>query len=143
MFKPSQDIWNFGIKKKSEKRVSRKGAKGAKEKHIVISTEERSRNLGISKASGCPLPGYDGGRTSTSIANFLSRTLESLHRGGPLVGKRKFLLWSLNLVLFLVLGQTLFGAEKLVGLQSAPSIAMALPWFAEEARLHPKYDLDF
>jgi ABC-type amino acid transport substrate-binding protein len=53
------------------------------------------------------------------------------------------LLWSLNLVLFLVLGQTSFGAEKLVGLQSAPSIAMALPWFAEEARLHPKYDLDF
>ena len=34
-------------------------------------------------------------------------------------------------------------AEKLVGLQSAPSIAMALQWFAEEARLHPKYDLDF
>jgi ABC-type nitrate/sulfonate/bicarbonate transport system substrate-binding protein len=36
-----------------------------------------------------------------------------------------------------------FGAEKLVDLQSAPSIAMALPWFAETARLHPKYDLDF
>jgi ABC-type nitrate/sulfonate/bicarbonate transport system substrate-binding protein len=36
-----------------------------------------------------------------------------------------------------------FAAEKLVGLQSAPSIAMALPWFAEEARLYPKYDLDF
>jgi ABC-type nitrate/sulfonate/bicarbonate transport system substrate-binding protein len=35
------------------------------------------------------------------------------------------------------------GAEKLVGLQSAPSIAMALPWFAEEARLYSKYDLDF
>lgn len=34
-------------------------------------------------------------------------------------------------------------AEKLVGLQSAPSIAMALPWFAEEARLYSKYDLDF
>ena len=34
-------------------------------------------------------------------------------------------------------------AEKLIGLQSAPSIAMALPWFAEEARLYPKYDLDF
>src|SRR5438132_6682121 len=34
-------------------------------------------------------------------------------------------------------------AEKLVGLQSAPSIAMALPWFAEAARLYPKYDLDF
>jgi ABC-type nitrate/sulfonate/bicarbonate transport system substrate-binding protein len=33
--------------------------------------------------------------------------------------------------------------EKLVGLQSAPSIAMAIPWVAEEARLYPKYDLDF
>ena len=39
-------------------------------------------------------------------------------------------------------GATL-AAEKLVGLQSAPSVAMALPWFAEEARLYPKYDLDF
>jgi ABC-type nitrate/sulfonate/bicarbonate transport system substrate-binding protein len=36
-----------------------------------------------------------------------------------------------------------FAVEKLVGLQSAPSIAMAVPWFAEEARLYPKYDLDF
>src|SRR5688500_5533627 len=36
-----------------------------------------------------------------------------------------------------------FAAEKLVGLQSAPSVAMALPWFAEEARLYSKYDLDF
>ncbi|MSP41279.1 MAG: hypothetical protein EXR70_22560 [Deltaproteobacteria bacterium] len=34
-------------------------------------------------------------------------------------------------------------AERLVGLQSAPSVAMALPWFAEEARLYAKYDLDF
>jgi ABC-type nitrate/sulfonate/bicarbonate transport system substrate-binding protein len=34
-------------------------------------------------------------------------------------------------------------AERLVGLQSAPSIAMAIPWFAEEARLYSKYDLDF
>jgi len=34
-------------------------------------------------------------------------------------------------------------AEKLIGLQSAPSIAMALPWFADEARLYSKYDLDF
>lgn len=34
-------------------------------------------------------------------------------------------------------------AEKLVGLQSAPSIAMALPWVADEARLYSKYDLDF
>jgi len=36
-----------------------------------------------------------------------------------------------------------FAAEKLVGLQSAPSVAMALPWFAEEARLYAKHDLDF
>jgi ABC-type nitrate/sulfonate/bicarbonate transport system substrate-binding protein len=34
-------------------------------------------------------------------------------------------------------------AEKLVGLQSAPSMAMALPWIAEEARLYAKYGLDF
>ncbi|MGE5819112.1 MAG: hypothetical protein ACM37Z_13905, partial [Deltaproteobacteria bacterium] len=34
-------------------------------------------------------------------------------------------------------------AEKLVGLQAAPSVAMALPWFAEDARLYTKYDLDF
>jgi hypothetical protein len=34
-------------------------------------------------------------------------------------------------------------AEKLVGLQSTPSIAMALPWFAEEARLHPNTTLIF
>src|SRR6201987_600460 len=39
--------------------------------------------------------------------------------------------------------QACFAAEKLVGLQSAPSIAMAVPWFAEEARVYPKYDLDF
>ncbi|MDZ4344056.1 MAG: ABC transporter substrate-binding protein [Candidatus Binatia bacterium] len=40
-------------------------------------------------------------------------------------------------------GKTVLGAERLVGLQAAPSIAMALPWFAEEARLYSKYDLDF
>lgn len=40
-------------------------------------------------------------------------------------------------------GASGFTAEKLVGLQSAPSVAMAVPWFAEEARLYPKYDLDF
>jgi ABC-type nitrate/sulfonate/bicarbonate transport system substrate-binding protein len=34
-------------------------------------------------------------------------------------------------------------AEKLVGFQSAPSMAMALPWIAEEALLYSKYDLDF
>src|SRR5262245_15407814 len=39
--------------------------------------------------------------------------------------------------------RTADAVEKLVGLQSAPSIAMAVPWFAEEARLYPKYDLDF
>ena len=63
--------------------------------------------------------------------------------GKSKIENRKLSLWSLNLVLFFVLGQTSFAAEKLVGLQSAPSIAMALPWFAEEARLYPKYDLDF
>jgi ABC-type nitrate/sulfonate/bicarbonate transport system substrate-binding protein len=47
------------------------------------------------------------------------------------------------LVLACFAGSGAFAAEKLVGLQSAPSIAMALPWFAEEARLYPKYDLDF
>jgi len=40
-------------------------------------------------------------------------------------------------------GSVVRAAEKLVGLQAAPSIAMALPWFAEEARLYSKYDLDF
>lgn len=40
-------------------------------------------------------------------------------------------------------GRIALAAERLVGLQSAPSIAMAVPWFAEEARLYPKYDLDF
>jgi len=49
----------------------------------------------------------------------------------------------LNLVLLCARVPSIFAAEKLVGLQSAPSIAMALPWFAEEARLYPKYDLDF
>jgi ABC-type nitrate/sulfonate/bicarbonate transport system substrate-binding protein len=39
--------------------------------------------------------------------------------------------------------QTSFAAERLVGLQSAPSIAMALPWVADETRLYSKYDLDF
>jgi hypothetical protein len=49
----------------------------------------------------------------------------------------------LNLVLLCARGSSLLAAEKLVGLQSAPSIAMALPWFAEEARLYSKHDLDF
>jgi hypothetical protein len=47
------------------------------------------------------------------------------------------------LIMFLSVGHPSYAVEKLVGLQSAPSIAMALPWFAEEARLYPKYDLDF
>jgi ABC-type nitrate/sulfonate/bicarbonate transport system substrate-binding protein len=45
--------------------------------------------------------------------------------------------------MFFGVGARVLSAERLVGLQSAPSIAMALPWFAEEARLYPKYDLDF
>lgn len=54
--------------------------------------------------------------------------------------------WFVSLTLVTVLacgGAPAFSAEKLVGLQSAPSIAMAVPWFAEEARLYSKYDLDF
>ena len=34
--------------------------------------------------------------------------------------------------LLIFFGATSFAAEKLVGLQSAASIAMAVPWFAEE-----------
>ena len=46
-------------------------------------------------------------------------------------------------IAFLCISYPALPAEKLVGLQSAPSIAMAVPWFAEVARLYPKYDLDF
>lgn len=49
----------------------------------------------------------------------------------------------LAVCMFFGVGARVLSAERLVGLQSAPSIAMALPWFAEEARLYPKYDLDF
>src|SRR3989338_6757217 len=59
------------------------------------------------------------------------------------MSKRKLSLLGLSIALFFGFVQTSFAAEKLVGLQSAPTIAMALPWFAEEARLYPKYDLDF
>jgi NitT/TauT family transport system substrate-binding protein len=61
-----------------------------------------------------------------------------------MTGKRiGFAVMVLCLVLFSARSSTLLAAERLVGLQSAPSVAMALPWFAEEARLYPKYDLDF
>ena len=49
----------------------------------------------------------------------------------------------ISLLFALSMSRAAIAAEKLVGLQSAPSIAMAVPWFAEEARLYPKYDLDF
>jgi hypothetical protein len=49
----------------------------------------------------------------------------------------------LSLVFCLGVDRPSFAAEKLVGLQSAPSMAMALPWIAEEARLYSKYGLDF
>ena len=55
----------------------------------------------------------------------------------------RFAVMALNLVILSARASVILAAEKLVGLQSAPSIAMALPWFAEEARLYPKYDLDF
>ena len=50
---------------------------------------------------------------------------------------------ALSIVVFLGAIRIAGAAEKLVGLQSAPSVAMALPWFAEEARLYTKHDLDF
>ncbi|HWH78726.1 MAG TPA: hypothetical protein VNT76_15200 [Candidatus Binatus sp.] len=53
---------------------------------------------------------------------------------------------ALGLVLgccLICIASRILAADKLVGLQSAPSVAMALPWFAEEARLYAKYDLDF
>ena len=46
-------------------------------------------------------------------------------------------------IAFLTISQVAVAAEKLVGLQSAPSVAMALPWFADEAGLYSKHDLDF
>src|SRR6266404_2961183 len=62
----------------------------------------------------------------------------------PMKGKRiRFAVMALNLIILSARASVILAAEKLVGLQSAPSIAMALPWFAEEARLYPKYDLDF
>ena len=61
----------------------------------------------------------------------------------------RLLIARIGLLILVLIGGASFrpgsgiGAEKLIGLQSAPSIAMAPPWFAEEARLYPKYDLDF
>jgi len=61
-----------------------------------------------------------------------------------MTGKRiRFAVMVLNLVVLSARASAVLAAEKLVGLQSAPSIAMALPWFAEEARLYSKHDLDF
>jgi NitT/TauT family transport system substrate-binding protein len=63
--------------------------------------------------------------------------------------KRRSLVRLVRVIIFILAFGILPGggearaAEKLVGLQAAPSIAMALPWFAEEARLYSKYDLDF
>ena len=48
-----------------------------------------------------------------------------------------------TLLLAFPISRSSWGAEKLVGLQSAPSMAMSLPWFAEETRLYSKYSLDF
>src|SRR3990170_7076371 len=85
-------------------------------------------------ASECPKK-KTGGRNRAA-----ARTLRP---GGLVMSKRKLSLLGLSIALFFGFVQTSFAAEKLVGLQSAPTIAMALPWFAEEARLYPKYDLDF
>ena len=103
----------------------------------------RTAFSGISEHS--PRSNRAGYRTYRFLMAKLERGSSPHSRTGRSVvrGKQKFSLWGLNLVLVFVFGQTSFAAEKLVGLQSAPSIAMALPWFAEEARLYPKYDLDF
>src|SRR3989338_4644956 len=85
-------------------------------------------------ASECPKK-KTGGRNRAA-----ARTLRP---GGLVMSKRKLSLLGLIIAWFFGFVQTSFAAEKLVGLQSAPTIAMALPWFAEEARLYPKYDLDF
>lgn len=50
---------------------------------------------------------------------------------------------SVGIALCAMHGRDSHAAERLIGLQSAPSVAMALPWFAEEGRLYAKYDLDF
>ena len=61
-----------------------------------------------------------------------------------MTGRRiRFAVIALSLVFLSARSTAILAAERLVGLQSAPSIAMAVPWFAEEARLYPKYDLDF
>jgi hypothetical protein len=36
-----------------------------------------------------------------------------------------------------------FGADRLVGIQSARPLSQSLPWIAEEAGLFQKYNLDF
>jgi hypothetical protein len=73
-----------------------------------------------------------------------SNRITSDKQKSPRVNKKVVLRLSLFASVFsLIFGGVSRAAEKLVGLQSAPSIAMALPWFAEEARLYSKYDLDF
>src|ERR1041385_4905695 len=49
----------------------------------------------------------------------------------------------LILFVWLAAAYPVFAAEKLVGAQAASGGAIALPWFAEEARLYSKHDLDF
>jgi ABC-type nitrate/sulfonate/bicarbonate transport system substrate-binding protein len=63
--------------------------------------------------------------------------------GGFMQGVSTWLCFCISLLFTLSISRAAIAAEKLVGLQSAPSIAMAVPWFAEEARLYSKYDLDF
>ncbi|HEY1267862.1 MAG TPA: ABC transporter substrate-binding protein [Candidatus Binatia bacterium] len=43
----------------------------------------------------------------------------------------------------LLAGQSAVAAEKLVGLYSAQVMSQSLPWIAQEAKLFPKYNLDF
>src|ERR1041384_6113816 len=49
----------------------------------------------------------------------------------------------LILFVWLAAAYPVFAAEEMVGPQSAPSVAMALAWFAGGARFYSKHDLDF
>jgi len=48
-----------------------------------------------------------------------------------------------TVLLVVSISRASWAAERLIGLQSAPSMAMSLPWFAEETGLYSKYSLDF
>jgi ABC-type nitrate/sulfonate/bicarbonate transport system substrate-binding protein len=56
--------------------------------------------------------------------------------------KSRFAILLAGLVI-LAAGRSAVAAEKLVGLYSAQVMSQSLPWIAQEAKLFPKYNLDF